>query len=309
LTLIPEFNCDEIFSILNIFQSCFFSNIKNKNCENFIKMNLNSQIFNKINLDMRYRYKIIHKIILSHLPVVDSGTNLDFYFMKYLECFETDIQQEEVNYYFINLCTILYNSLLYNYSNHKIIKTMCEKIFYLLKFFSINETRFIRRIMLIIENLKIVENVVYKNKELNPQFKKIEENFFLFTNPSISKEPKQKIWWDKNSFSMNKYTSSMIREILQNKNSEIIITFLPQFKNAYYADFAIEDNKNNKNSETDKKYIEFLGPYHLNHFTDDIYNFSQLNKKYQRKLVIYKINEKDLIYIPFEKVIENINNI
>jgi len=356
LNKIQKFQLDEITSLLNPLQSAFFSSIKSETfdefCLNFLihgnvsssslssysRSSLTDDVLNKINFDTNFnsnssKHKLLHKLILTILNINSKDHSeiitcrLNDLLEKYLHCYETEINSEEINFYFINLCTVLYNYLINSYKrnsstvrifyhlDYNLIKKMCHMLFKLIKYFSISESKYLRRIVLILENLKIIDHdIVLKNdsassifddKLLRPKFQEIEKVFkqFLHTSNNSNRGDflRKEIWWSKEYFLLNKYNIKDIENNLLGR--EIKFQTFPDLNNCYYSDFSI--------SLKGKKqfYFEFLGSYHLNNYLDNPYNFSELNNKYSRKMEIYNNHKRDLIYIPFEKILDDIENL
>ena len=133
-----------------------------------------------------------------------------------------------------------------------------------MKYFSISDLKFLRRIVLIIENLNVLNNkgnII--DKELKKKFSEIEKIFSELSksvrNSIISSDNfmRKDIWWAKDYFCMNKYNFSDIENKLLHKG--IKVKMFPDLNNCYYSDFLILNEKQ-------ESYEEFVGSYHLNHY-------------------------------------------
>jgi hypothetical protein len=278
------------FSLLDILRYNSTNLVQSDAVEQFLAKNLD--LFLSIDYkeaDIR-NYKYISNLIFALMNTKFTNDKvLDEVLIKFIDASDIMIQYGQHSGYLSNLTSILYNLLLLSYKNEEIVKKLYELCLKFLKIVGNQDMSSINRILLINQNLELV-------------YPKISENYankiatFTSLHKKLNKSQaniKSNIWWDKNNFSLNKYSIEYITNILSDKHKSVIL--YPQVGTVYYTDYILDNSK----------YIEFIGPYHtLN--TINIED-SIISPKYSRKLEILKSRGISVTNINFDEIISDIN--
>lgn len=282
---------DFVYSTFNIFSYNSMNNIKNICVENYIINNFNETTFSNIDSNTFPQNKKFHKIVYKIITILhnlEKSEKRDEALKAQLQLFSKGfVEHREVDNFFINLTSIIYNCLLSDFNDTNTLDCLISQLVYMIKNFGFRDMRFLSRLILICHNLKISQNDLYEKYKFI--ISEIEEGYsnFNFEVPML--------WWDKKKYVQNKYESHELEQIFKGMYQKSSIT--PVFQNTYYSDFKINGIN-----------VDFVGPYNIEN-TNDLNNFSTLTSKYKRKkLILEKANQK-YITVPYLEIMKDINHI
>lgn len=294
-----------VLNLLEILNSGAYNFMQSDHIEKFFKDNIHEILkisdFNR-NIILRFYYKLI----IDWLYYGKSSNNykniLDDILIFYIKSSQIATSNEK-EYIVSNLTSIFYHLILNNYEPNNIFKDYFSFILLSLKNSNENQSKILFRFSIILQNLKCQYSHFYE--EYKNQLNKIEH----MLNIVIEKEGKERrnillkqIWWQKDYFSYNKYSKNQMIKNIKNFTTEKIEEF-PCINNIHYADFKIGE----------KKFIEFLSPFHYNNDITDNDKFlkssNEINLKFKRKREIFKYYGFELISIDFDLIIKDINNL
>ena len=292
-----ENNIEFIFNIISLLFNNSLNFMKNDNCDHFIISNFNLKIIEQLDdktIPFQTLQRILYKLIIIYKNLDNKSTNhitskLVSRFVSEYDGKKTN--SKEITNFFNNLISVLYNLLLVDYKDEQVLGSLISRIFQIIRLYEFKEDKHLSKLFLIVENLKLSQ---YKNlyQKFSQEFSKIEAAHNKLVREQV------RIWWDKMNYNKNKYSSHQIEKVLE-KLGEVKTGI--SFKNIYLCDLYLKIGDK-------EKYIDFISYYHINNFEDNTKN-KNLNKKYIRKKEIFEQNNAELIYVPFEDVLEDANNI
>jgi hypothetical protein len=179
---------------------------------------------------------------------------------------------------------------LINYADKVTLDKLLIQLIGMIKYYGFRDMRFLSRLILITENLKISHPELYEKYETN--LKEIEEVFVSF-NYAVGP-----IWWDKNRYCENQFTKLHIEKYLKEKYEKVELT--PVYKNIFHSDLKINGS-----------FVDFVGPHNISHYEnlDNSKGLTDVNTKYERKKLIFEKDNQKIIYVPYKDIIGNLDNV
>ncbi len=293
------------FDLLDIVSSAGFNFMNSKNIEFFIDKNYSELLeVSEINYNniLKYNYKFIISWIYYGRNTKKYNKNLNELLIKFLKSSSIATTKEK-EALLSNLTSIFYNLILNQYDNFEILSDYLNMIILSLKINNENQLRNLFRINLIFEILKINYPDLYM--QFINHTSEIEKVLKIVNEQEGSKrriEIMNQIWWDKDYFNKNTYSKGHIINFLKDNVFFGNVEFFPVINNIHFTEFLLGKNK----------YIEFVGPFQINNNLDKEHiEFDEclINKRYQMKKTIFNYYGYDLIQIPFEDILDNIDNI
>lgn len=294
------------YHLLEIANSSAINCINSKNFEIFFENNF--QKLYEISRQKMNNLLFVHKLIISWIYYGKNSKeyekNLNMLLIYFLKSFS---ESREKRVLISTITSIFYHLLVNEFNNHDILSNYCNKISNCIRDNSDNQFFNLFRLNNSFEILKINHPDIYSQSTI--KLKDLERIIKIINEEEGGKrriEIKDKIWWNKDYFDKNKYSVNYIFDYIKKNSNFDNCEFLPKMSDIYFSDFLIGK----------KKYIEFVGPLNINNKLDiDHIEFNyQTNKDiFAKKIImkkkIFESYDCELTLIPFEEILQDINNL